>query len=109
MIAYNEKMAALGYRAKGENGITGRRYFQKGGDQRSHHIHAFQSNDKHLIRHIAFKEYLIAHPQIASEYGSIKQSAAFKCQNDNMAYMAMKNNFIEKHGKLAVQWFSINK
>ena len=33
----------LGYEVKGENGIPGRRYYQKGGNNRTHHIHAFQS------------------------------------------------------------------
>ena len=36
---YNTSMAAIGYEAKGENGIAGRRYFQKGGNERTHHVH----------------------------------------------------------------------
>ena len=58
--AADKNISALGYTIKGENGISGRRYFQKGGYQRSHHVHAFQSGDLHLHRHKAFKEYLIA-------------------------------------------------
>lgn len=52
--AVNKKMIALGYTVKGENGISGRRYFQKGGNQHSHYVHAFQSGDSHLHRHRAF-------------------------------------------------------
>jgi GrpB-like predicted nucleotidyltransferase (UPF0157 family) len=70
----SKKIQALGYIVKGENGITGRRYFQKGGNQRSHHVHAFKTGDLNLIRHRAFKEYLIAHPMIAIEYGDIKKN-----------------------------------
>ena len=71
--AANTKLEALGYKVKGENGISGRRYFQKGGNQRSHQVRAFQTNDTNLVRHIAFKEYLIAHPEIAMEYSFVKK------------------------------------
>ena len=101
----NENIEALGYIIKGENGISGRRYFQKGGNQRSHHVHAFQTNDSHLHRHRAFKEYLIAHSAIALEYGSIKKEAVSKSENDINVYMVLKNSFIQKHEKLALEWF----
>ncbi|KPH96396.1 hypothetical protein AMS58_02210 [Pseudoalteromonas porphyrae] len=103
----NRNIEALGYLVKGENGIEGRRYFQKGGNQRSHHVHAFQTNDSHLHRHRAFKEYLIAHSAIALEYGSIKKEAVSKSENDINVYMALKNSFIQKHEKLALEWFGI--
>ncbi len=102
----NNDLALQGYVVKGENGISGRRYFQKGGVQRSHHVHAFQSGNEHLLRHRAFKEYLIAYPNIASQYGEIKKDAALKCHHNTQTYMALKNDFIEQHEKLAVQWFS---
>ena len=103
--AANKNIEALGYLIKGENGITGRRYFQKGGNQRSHHVHAFQTNDLHLQRHIAFKEYLIAHPTIALEYSNIKKEAVSKSDNNINIYMTIKNNFIQKHEKIAIEWF----
>lgn len=102
----NKGIEALGYLIKGENGISGRRYFQKGACQRSHHIHAFQTNDLHLRRHIAFKEYLIAHPNVASQYGTIKKIAASKSDNDVNVYMGLKNDFIQKHEQLAIKWFT---
>ena len=49
-----ENIEALGYTIKGENGISGRRYFQKGGNQRSHHVHAFQTNDFHKMNPESF-------------------------------------------------------
>jgi len=102
----NREIAVLGYVIKGDNGISGRRYFQKGGHQRTHHVHAFQSNDMHLHRHRAFKEYLIAYPMIALEYGSIKKATAYKSNNDSNVYTALKNEFIQKHEKLALEWFN---
>lgn len=104
----NECIEELGYTSKGENGITGRRYFQKGGNLRSHHVHAFQTDDSHLHRHRVFKEYLIAHPAIASKYGSIKREAVSKSKNDMNNYMALKNTFIQKHQEIALEWFGNN-
>ena len=101
----SEILASLGYEIKGENGIEGRRYFQKGGNQRTHHVHAFLTGDKNLTRHIAFREYLIAHPEISEEYGAIKKHAANTCKNNSVLYMSMKNEFIQKHEPLALRWY----
>lgn len=102
----NKKIEDIGYLVKGENGITGRRYFQKGGLQRSHHIHAFQTNDMHLRRHRAFKEYLIAHPKTLLAYDKVKRMAASQSGNNIQTYMMLKNGFIQKHEQLALTWFS---
>jgi len=97
---------ALGYEAKGEFGIEGRRYFQKGGNNRTHHLHAYQKGDEHLTRHIAFRDYLIANNQVAKEYQLIKESAARKCANDSAIYQTLKNDFIKKHERIALQQFT---
>ena len=38
---YNKQMEELGYVALGEYGIPKRRFFQKGGNKRTHHVHIF--------------------------------------------------------------------
>ncbi|WP_144564882.1 GrpB family protein [Neobacillus bataviensis] len=55
---YNIKMQEIGYEPKGENGIFGRRYFQKGGDHRTHHVHINQIGSYEIKRHLAFRDYL---------------------------------------------------
>jgi len=104
--ASNKQIMKLAYIAKGENGIPARRYFQKGGNERTHHVHAFQTGDMHLMRHRAFKAYLIAHPKVSFEYGQIKKQAIKNCDNNINRYMALKNQFIQKHEKIAIDWFS---
>lgn len=99
----NRKMEEIGYEACGEFGIPGRRFFKKGGDKRSHHIHAFLSGNPHLYRHIAFRDYLIRHPNIAQHYAVLKKQVAASCQHDNEKYCAGKDAFIKHHEKLAVQ------
>ncbi|WP_411744783.1 GrpB family protein [Reinekea sp.] len=100
----SHQMAALGYLVKGEFGIPGRRYFQKGGIQRSHQVHAFTKGTESAIRHLAFRDYLRAFPEIAAEYGRIKQEAASLCNNDITAYGNHKNSFIKEHEAKAVLW-----
>jgi GrpB-like predicted nucleotidyltransferase (UPF0157 family) len=103
--AKNDVFTALNYEVKGENGIKGRRYFQKGGNQRSHHIHVYQSGDDNLTRHRAFSNYLAAHVEVADQYSKIKRQSALNCNNDITRYINDKNSFIEVYEKLAVQWY----
>ncbi|WP_207626996.1 GrpB family protein [Photorhabdus stackebrandtii] len=55
---YSELLSTKGYKAKGEFGILGRRYFQKGGDNRTHQIHVFEKGSHHITEHLAFRNYL---------------------------------------------------
>jgi GrpB-like predicted nucleotidyltransferase (UPF0157 family) len=102
----NTKMESLGYIAKGEFGIAGRRYFQKGGIQRTHQIHAFVQNTPEVLRHLAFRDYLIAFPNIKAEYGSLKKQGAALCNNDIERYIDHKNAFIKEHEQKALAWVS---
>ncbi|WP_299022791.1 GrpB family protein [uncultured Photobacterium sp.] len=90
-------LISLGYESKGEFGIAGRRFFQKGGNNRTHHLHAFKVGDSNVVRHIAFRDYLIAHPDIATEYGRLKTKVALGCNNDPDSYCSGKNDFIKYH------------
>ncbi|MGD8106365.1 GrpB family protein [Pantoea sp. FN0302] len=99
---YNSAMTRAGYVARGENGISGRRYFIKGGDQRSHQVHAFAVGDMQVVRHLAFRDYLRKNRAIAGKYAEIKLSAALLSKNDVHRYSALKANFIEHHLRLAL-------
>lgn len=68
----NSIMNFLGYEERGEFGIIGRRYYVKGGFNRSHQIHAFKTKDENIIRHIAFRDYLKSHPKVMQEYAVLK-------------------------------------
>lgn len=102
--AYSEVLYKIGYQALGEFGLDGRRFYQKGGDNRTHHIHAFNHGSFHIERHAAFRDYLKTHLKIANEYGALKKAAALSCQNDINIYSQKKAEFIEKHEKLALLW-----
>lgn len=99
---YNSALARAGYVARGENGIPGRRYFIKGGDQRSHQVHAFAAGDMQVLRHLAFRDYLRRNSDIAGKYAEIKHSAALLSRNDVHRYSALKANFIAHYLRLAL-------
>ena len=88
MDAANGRMESLGYEALGEFGISGRRFFKKGGALRSHHIHAFLAGDPQFQRHIAFRDYLIRHPEVSSLYAKLKKQVAASCDHNNEKYCA---------------------
>lgn len=96
---------AVGYLAKGEFGIPGRRYFEKGGDQRSHHLHAFLSGTDNVVRHLAFRDYLRHHDEVVLEYANVKRSVAKGCENI-IQYCEGKHNFVQFHEKKALAWYA---
>ncbi|HGH3372324.1 TPA: GrpB family protein [Kluyvera cryocrescens] len=98
----NIAMESAGYMARGEYGIPNRRYFSKGGEQRSHQVHAFVIGDQHIIKLLAFRDYLIKNKEIAQQYNEIKRAAALASENDIRRYSAFKAGFIEHHLRLAL-------
>ncbi|QIZ46802.1 MULTISPECIES: GrpB family protein [Dickeya] len=98
----NAAMENAGYTARGENGIPNRRYFTKGGDQRTHHVHAFAIGDTQIVKHVAFRDYLIKNKKAAERYAEIKYAAARESANDTHRYSVLKTNFIKHHLRLAL-------
>jgi GrpB-like predicted nucleotidyltransferase (UPF0157 family) len=99
-------LEALGYEAKGEFGISGRRYFRLNDSwgMRTHQIHAFEAGTPDVIRHIAFRDYMRAHPSAAEEYSSLKERLANAYPNDMAAYMEGKDVFIKQYEGRALLW-----
>jgi len=93
-----------GYEVMGEFGIVGRRYYRKGDDNRTHQIHAFVTGDQNVHRHIAFRDYLRAHPSIRLEYQQLKIDTASRCNNDIEIYCDGKNDFIKHYETRALEW-----
>lgn len=102
-----QKFEALGYEPMGEFGIEGRRYFRKGGENRTHQIHAFLSNDVNLMRHLAFRDYLRKHSDIRDEYGELKVRVARHCDHDIDRYCEGKDEFIKFHEMRALEWMNL--
>ena len=103
--AHNGVFEALGYECMGEVGIPGRRFYCKGGDNRTHHIHIYeQSNQTDIQRHLAVKGYLMATPQKAKEYSDLKTYLAEAYTDDNEGYCQGKEEYMKQLEAEALQW-----
>jgi GrpB-like predicted nucleotidyltransferase (UPF0157 family) len=102
----NHAMFLEGYEAKGENGIPGRRFFQKGGDNRTRHVHVFQTDDKQVDFHLDFKNYLLLHPEEATRYRNKKLELAEKYPNEHHFYQEGKQELVAELAKAASEWGS---
>ena len=103
--AHNKEFEALGYECRGEFGIPGRRFYAKGGDNRTHHIHIFElSNQTDIQRHLAVRDYLAAHPDKAEEYSSLKKKLAAEFPYDNDGYCNGKDKYMKELEQKALQW-----
>lgn len=105
---YNQEMQAIGYEPKGENGIPGRRYFQKGGDNRSHHVHIYQIGSYEIIRHLAFRDYLQTHPNEKKSYGELKEKLAKQFPYDIESYIRGKEHLVREIEVKALNWYREN-
>ncbi|MTI06150.1 GrpB family protein [Roseibium denhamense] len=101
-----DAMRALGYEPMGEYGIPGRRYYRKfnAGRVRTHHLHVFRQGSADVIRHLAFRDYLIAHPEAAAEYGALKRKLSSLDGGDWDSYLAGKDRFVQKTEQKALIW-----
>lgn len=104
--AYNEEFENLGYECMGEFGIPGRRYFRKGGDERSHQIHVFEEgNQKDITRHLAVRDYLRTHDAMRRQYGVLKKELARQYPENIEAYCEGKDSFVKEMERRALLWY----
>jgi len=101
---YNDKMELLGYEPRGENGIPGRRYFPKGKENRTYHVHIFQVGNENIKTHLDFKEYLIKHPTDAKIYGDLKIKLAKQFPDNTKEYQLGKEQFVNELVRKVKKW-----
>lgn len=99
-------MEVLGYEAMGEFGIPGRRYLRKDDREgvRIFQIHAFRAGSAQVERHLAFRDFMRAHPEWAGRYSDLKRRLAEAHPDDVDAYMDGKEAFIEEADIRAAEW-----
>lgn len=102
----SSSMESLGYEVMGEFGIPGRRYFRKNSQEgvRTHHIHTFKVGSEQVERHLAFRDYIITHPEDTQRYSELKRRLAREYPTDIDGYMNGKDGFIREMDKKAAQW-----
>lgn len=99
-------MESLGYEVMGEYGIPGRRFFRKDDPEgvRTHNLHVFEAGSAQVVRHLAFRDYMIAHPADAREYSELKRRLAQEHPRSIDGYMDGKDGFIKEMDRRAARW-----
>ena len=99
------RVESVGFEWHGELGIAGRRYctLDDAGLRRAQ-LHFFEAGAPRVERHLAFRDYLRAHPEAARDYASEKRRARGLHPDDSHAYGDEKAAWIEEVEKRALQW-----
>ncbi|MEO1070353.1 MAG: GrpB family protein [Cyanobacteria bacterium J06638_6] len=102
----NTAMEVLGYEVMGEYGISERRYFRKDTAQgdRTHHVHTYQAGSFEIERHLAFRDFMMAHPDCAQQYSDLKRALAIRYPHDIDGYMDGKDEFVRTMEQRALRW-----
>ncbi|MBO6558853.1 MAG: GrpB family protein [Pseudomonadales bacterium] len=102
----NDVMVELGYEVRGEFGLKGRRYFSRDNEQghRVFNVHIYKTGSSEIARHVAFRDYLLVHPDIAQKYSELKIALAEKHPESIEDYMDGKDAFIKRVEADAIRW-----
>jgi GrpB-like predicted nucleotidyltransferase (UPF0157 family) len=107
--AREQEVAALGYEWMGEFGLPGRRYCRLNDPvtgKRKFQLHCYEDGAGESLRHVAFRDYLRAHPEIARAYEAQKERAASLHPDDVLKYNDAKNDWIKATEKDALAWYA---
>jgi GrpB-like predicted nucleotidyltransferase (UPF0157 family) len=98
----------LGYRCRGENGISGRRYYTLDDDTglRRFQVHCFTPESGEIERHLAFRDYLRTHHEAARAYEAEKRRCRDLHPHDSNAYCEAKAGWIAGVLPLALAHFT---
>ncbi|MCB1646644.1 MAG: GrpB family protein [Pseudomonadales bacterium] len=104
------EMEQLGYEVMGEFGIPGRRYFRLNDEEgiRRFQLHVFVTGSDDVTRHLAFRDFLNAHPTVAREYSELKRQLAKRHSASITDYMDGKDGFIKDTQMKALRWYGAN-
>ncbi len=111
--AFDPLMRALKYVCRGEGldatvpGKPGRFYYvRKDGVVHLIHVHVCATGHVEIEEILAFRDYLRAHPDVATRYGDLKTKLTDKFAYDNIGYMLGKDAFVKAVLEKALQWRS---
>ncbi len=98
---------SLGFEWHGELGMAGRRYCTLNGNhsRRIAQLHFFEEGSPHVVRHLAFRDYLRAHPETARAYEEEKRRARDLHPDDSHAYTDEKDGWIREIEAKALIWY----
>jgi GrpB-like predicted nucleotidyltransferase (UPF0157 family) len=89
-----ERLRELGYVYQGDEGIPGREAFLWPPGATPHHLYVVVAGSEPLREHLAFRDHLREHPDVAHEYGSLKRRLAAEYRDDRLGYTEAKSAFV---------------
>ena len=106
IAAASAALEGLGWRARGENGVAGRRYFTRDDPEtgaRAAHLHVHATGDPMIPWHLGFRDRLRAEPATAAAYAREKLRCAALHPGDSGAYAACKKAWTDRVAGEAVR------
>ena len=88
------RLAALGYRHKGDLGVPGREALAQPAGTPRHHLYVCPVGNTALANHLAVRDYLRANPEAARAYGELKKRLAAAFADDVDGYVEGKSAFV---------------
>jgi len=104
--ALRDGIESLGYEWCGEFGLPGRRYCRRddpGTGRRLVQVHAYAEGHGDIVRHLAFRDFLRTHSDVAHAYDREKQRCQRLHPDDSRAYGACKSDWIRAVEARALQ------
>lgn len=105
---YTVSIVNIGYEARGEYGISGRRYFVKKTLDKllPIHLRCYQKSSYQVKRHLAFRDYLRVNPDVTGKYTRLKLSMSD--ENGILAsnYQDAKKPFVDSATLEAISYFA---
>ncbi len=105
--AHNQALELIGYEARGEYGIVGRRYYKKHQtpNDLGFHLHAYLENSFQIKRHLAFRNYLRLKPEFVQKYAEIKNQYCDVNGFLSGDYQLAKKPFVDALSIEAMEYF----
>ena len=89
-----DRLLTLGYLHRGNLGVPDREAFRAPVNDPAHHLYLCPPGSSEFQRHLAFRDYLRAHPEDAKAYGELKMALAERFRKDRAAYQDAKAEFV---------------
>lgn len=88
------RLRMLGYVYQGDKGIPGREAFLWPPGSTPHHLYVVVAGSEPLLAHLAFRDHLREHPEVAEEYAELKRRLAERYRDDRLGYTDAKSEFV---------------
>jgi GrpB-like predicted nucleotidyltransferase (UPF0157 family) len=102
-----ERLARLGYAYEGDLGVPGRTAFAWPPGAARHHLYVCTLDSAAYRRHLLFRDYLRAHPDMAAAYAALKHQLAARYRMQRDAYTEAKGPFVRAAMSRAEEWARI--